>query len=322
MKELLFPDLYCPFPSQINKHADVLEEYSLEWVLSFNLLDNESAYQHYCKAKFFLLAAATYPNCQLEELKIASDWLSWMMTWDDLCENSTLGKQPEVLKVLHSRFIEILNGAEITSEDTSRGHALSNLRQRILQRGGKQWLPYFVRSVEDYLNGCVQEAVNLRKGSIPDMETCISIRQSSVAAYTFLELIEFCDRLTLTSLVRNEYVFQKIKLLTNNILTWCNDIFSAPKEIADGDFHNVVLVMHYQQEMSLEQAINCATKMHDEELKTLLSLSASIPSFGNKEDSEIEKYISGLYAWIRGNLDWSSRTGRYHALESLELVKI
>lgn len=322
MKELIFPDLYCPFASQINKHVDILEEYSLGWVLRFNLLDNESAYQHYCKAKFFLLAAATYPNCQFEELKIASDWLSWMMTWDDLCENSSLGKQPEVQKDLHNRFIEILNGAEITSSDPKRGHALSNLRQRILQRGGERWLPYFVRSVEDYLNGCVLEAVNLRKGSIPDMQTCMTIRQSSVAAYTFLELIEFCDGLTLSSLVRNDYMFQKIKLLTNNVLTWCNDIFSAPKEIADGDFHNVVLVMHYQQGISLEKAMNCATKMHDEELKTLINFSNFILSFGEKENSELEKYISGLYAWIRGNFDWSSRTGRYHVLESLDLVKV
>ncbi|MHC5730433.1 MAG: terpene synthase, partial [Nostoc sp.] len=38
MQQLLSPGLYCPFPSQINKDVDILEEYALEWVLNFNLL--------------------------------------------------------------------------------------------------------------------------------------------------------------------------------------------------------------------------------------------------------------------------------------------
>lgn len=52
MNEFILPELYCPFPSRINKYAEILEDYSLEWVLRFNLLANESSYRRFCKSKF------------------------------------------------------------------------------------------------------------------------------------------------------------------------------------------------------------------------------------------------------------------------------
>ncbi|WP_338421706.1 hypothetical protein [Nostoc flagelliforme] len=65
MEKLISADLFCPFSPQINKNINVLEEYALEWVLGFNLLANESSYQRFCKSKFFLMAATTYPYCNL-----------------------------------------------------------------------------------------------------------------------------------------------------------------------------------------------------------------------------------------------------------------
>ncbi|WP_292799453.1 hypothetical protein [Nostoc sp. NMS7] len=70
MKQLLYPDLYCPFPSQINKYIDILEEYALEWVLRFNLLAEESTYKRFCKSKFFFLAASAYPYSNIEERRL------------------------------------------------------------------------------------------------------------------------------------------------------------------------------------------------------------------------------------------------------------
>jgi hypothetical protein len=72
MEKLILPDLYCPFPSQINTYAGVLEDYAFEWVLRFNLLPNESTYQHFLKTNFFWLTSCAYPNYNLEELKIGN----------------------------------------------------------------------------------------------------------------------------------------------------------------------------------------------------------------------------------------------------------
>ncbi len=55
-----------------------------------------------------------------------------MFIWNDQCDMSDLGQQPEALKLFHQRFIEVLNGAELTSNDIQLSYALSDLRQRMV----------------------------------------------------------------------------------------------------------------------------------------------------------------------------------------------
>ncbi|MHC5671995.1 terpene synthase family protein [Nostoc sp.] len=319
MKQLLYPDLYCPFPSQINKDVDILEEYALEWVLSFNLLADESTYKRFCKSKFFFLAASAYPYSNIEELKIAHDWLSWVFIWDDQCDLSELKKQPEIIKVFHQRFLEILNGAELTSQDTLFSHALADLRQRTLQRASIKWFNYFISYLEDYFCGCVQEATNRAKGIVPDVDTYIMIRRSSVGVYAVLALAEFCNQFMIPDVLRNHYLVKKLELITTDIIAWSNDIFSASREIASGDVHNLIFVLHYHKQISLEEATKQVREIHDKEVRSLLRLESFLPSFGEEVDVDSSKYISSMHSWIRGNLDWYSHSSRYQNSERLEL---
>jgi 5-epi-alpha-selinene synthase len=321
MQKLPSPELYCPFTSPINKYVDVLEDYSLKWVQRFNLLTSESDYKQFSKAKIFLLIASVYPYCQLENLKIANDWLSWVFIWDDQCDLSDLGKQPEALKIFHKRFLEILRGAQLTTQDIPLSHALSDLRERMLQRGSVKWFNYFVSSIEDYFQGSVQESTNRLLEIVPDIESYTSLRRLTVAAGSFIELIQFCDQLKIPDFVRANDVVKKLELMTINILAWCNDIFSAEKEMASGDVHNLVLVLHKQQNISITQALKLAGEMHNQEVLAMILLEKTMPSFGKELDSEIAKYILGMHAWIRGNFDWYFKSGRYDTLEKVELVK-
>jgi 5-epi-alpha-selinene synthase len=321
MTQLLSPGLYCPFPSKTNKYVDVLEDYSLEWVLRFKLLPDESSYQRFCKAKFFLLAASTYPSCQLEELKIANDLLSWLFIWDDQCDLSDLRKQPERLKGFHDRFLEILNGEELMNEDVPFAHALNNLRHRILERGNKKWFHHFFRSFKGYFQGCVEEATNRAQEVIPDINNYMAIRILAGGVEPVIELIEFCDHLIIPDLLREHDMMKKLKLIANKVLCWGNDIFSAFREMESGDVHNLVLVLHYQNQLPLEQAIKRATEIHDQDVQTMINLEASFQSFGEEVDTELAKYISGLHSWIRANLDWCAQSTRYETTKKLNLIK-
>jgi 5-epi-alpha-selinene synthase len=320
MEKVIFPNLYCPFPSQINKHVDVLEDYALEWVTRFNLLKDELSYQRLSKSKFYLLAAGAYPYSQLEELKIANDLLNWVFIWDDQCDVSDLGKQPELLKVFHKRFLEILNGAEPTNKDIPLTHALSDLRQRILQKVSKTWFPHLVYGFEDWFSGYEKEAIIRAQNITPDLKTYIKLRRSSVGVGIFITLGEMCHQLNITNFLRNHDIIKKLNRITGDIIAWSNDIFSAPREMASGDVHNLVIVMNYHQQISLEQAMKNVAVMHDREVKNMMNLEASIPCFGQELDTQIAKYILGCHTWISSNLNWYSHSGRYQNIESLELV--
>ncbi|MCC5657556.1 hypothetical protein LC608_11265 [Nostoc sp. XA010] len=83
--------------------------------------------------------------------------------------------KPESLKAIHKRFLEILKGAEVTSHDIPLSRALSNLRERILEKASLKWLDYFIYGFEKYLYGCFEEANNRLDGIVPDTETYIAI---------------------------------------------------------------------------------------------------------------------------------------------------
>lgn len=320
MENFIFPNLYCPFTYQINKYVDIIEEHSLQWLHRFDLLANDLAYQRLSKSKFFLLTAGTYPYCELEDLSIINDWNTWLFIWDDQCDMSELGKQPQVLKLYHQRFLEILNGSEPTSQDMALSYALSDLRKRILQRGSAKWFDYFVRCCQDYFQGCVLQAEYRAQGIVPSINTYIMIRNLCSAVETCLALIEVGYQMKVLDSLRNHYIFKELNVKANNIISWCNDIFSAPREIKSGDVHNLVFILHHQQQISLEEAVKLAAEMHDQKVKELLLLEASIPSFGEKIDNEVAKYISGLHSWIRGNLNWYFQSGRYQNQGTLELA--
>ncbi|MBD2449771.1 terpene synthase [Nostoc sp. FACHB-152] len=322
MENLTFPDLYCPFSSQINKYGNVLEDYSLKWLHHFDLLANESAYQRFAKSKFYLLAAGTYPYCELETLKITSDWHTWLFIWDDQCDMSDLGKQPEAINLYHQRFIEILLGAELTSQDIALSHALNELRQRILQRGNAKWYEHFVRCCQNYFQGCFLQAQYRAQGIVPSVNTYIMIRNLCSAVDSCLALIELGQEIKHLGYIREHYILKQLNVMTNNIISWCNDIFSARREIESGDVHNLVFILHYHHQISLGEAVKLAAKMHDKKVKDLLILESSIPSFGEKLDDETAKYISGLHSWIRGNLDWYFQSDRYQNQGKLELAKL
>ena len=88
-----------------------------------------------------------------------------------------------------------------------------------------------------------------------------------------------------------------------------NDIASYYKEHSRaGDTLNLVDVIAHERGVDPRQAIPEALDMRDAQVALFLQLSEKVrPTLSPAG----HKYLAGLSAWIRGNLDWSMHTGRY-----------
>lgn len=74
MNNIKLPVLCCPFPSAINPHCEAAYQHTLEWVSSFNLLE-ELACQSLFSANFYGLIARVYPHTSLKALEISTDFM-------------------------------------------------------------------------------------------------------------------------------------------------------------------------------------------------------------------------------------------------------
>src|SRR5215472_13197620 len=94
MDRFVIPDIYCPFPSLISPHLEHVQTHAQEWLNAIGLVPQGRAQSTFLTYEVPWMICGIYPNAGLEELFLCCDWYSWGFTYDDLCDNSGLGKRP------------------------------------------------------------------------------------------------------------------------------------------------------------------------------------------------------------------------------------
>jgi 5-epi-alpha-selinene synthase len=317
VNNIKLPVLYCPFPSAINQHCEAVEPHSIEWLRSFNLVKDESAYKILRAIKLGVLMARAYPTVSLEALKILSDYTFWLVIADDQFEKVGISKQSELLEPVHAQLVDILKGrgASLTDADSPLTLAFRDIWQRLYQllNGKSQLMFSFAKNMEDYFQGVCWEAMNNTQGITPDLATYIKIRTFTIAAYNCFSLIQITDGIALPPEVIEHPVLKLLELAVNNVAIYINDIFSVAKEMREGNLHNLVLILQHSYQVSLQEAINRAAELHDAEVRNFIELAAQLPSFGAEIDANLQRYILNLRFWMRGHVDWYQVTERYRS---------
>lgn len=313
-----FPKIHCPIPSAVNPYAEIVNNHTLSWIKKFGLVPHEDNFDLVRKSKFGWLLARAYPNAPLEELKIVSDWNTWLFIRDDQCDESGLGKDPILLSHVHADYIEILNGRSPKQNSSPLAHALYDIRNRLMSKVTPAWWGRFVYSAIEYFDSTEWEAQNRAFGIVPDTKTYILMRPYTGGLYTDIELIDITENIDLPLHIRKNDVLQRLALKANNVVCWSNDIISFAKESRHHDVHNLVATLLSSQH-SLQKAINLATEMTNSEIREFLELEKKLPSFSPEIDAQLQKFVGVLRSWMRGNLDWAYESERY-VIESTDCV--
>jgi hypothetical protein len=311
MTEIRIPELYCPFPSAVNSHAEAVNQHTLAWVRRFNLVPNENDFSQLIASKFGWLAARAYPNAALDELRIVSDWNTWLFIRDDQCDESGLGHDPASLAKRHDRLLEILAGCAPTLRDSPLAHALYDLRGRLECKASRGWMGRFIHSVVEYFESSVWEARNRASKVTPDPDTYITMRPYTGGLYTDIELIDITERIYLPLHVRKHRTVQDLALMANNVVCWSNDIISFFKEIRHNDVHNLVVSLRHHHRLTLQEAIDRAAELTDGQVRAFMALQEKLPCFSPSIDADLRRFVAVLRSWMRGNLDWAYASGRY-----------
>lgn len=318
MNSIVLPTLYCPFPAAINKHAEALHQHSIEWVRKFNLISDEAAYQRFCQSKFALMHAHTYPDAEFTELKLLNDWQVWLFLLDDQLDEADIGKKPELLAAFNTRLLDVLKGADTAYKIGPLGVGLQDIRRRIIQHKPDAFLMNrFICIIEESLAAAVWEATNRAKGITPDVATYIKMRAATSGFATILALMSITRLIELPPELLNHPDVQHLSLIANNVISWANDIISFDKEMRCGDVHNLVLTLRHEHQCTLQEAIQRAAELHDNEVRAFIQMETQLPSFGKDVDPKLKRYVWSLSSWMRGNLDWQGTSGRYRFTEAV-----
>ncbi|MGH8533957.1 MAG: terpene synthase family protein, partial [Gammaproteobacteria bacterium] len=322
IEDITVPTLYCPFPSAVNPHREAVHEHTLAWARRFGLVKDEAAIARLRDSKFASLVARTYPRASRDPLGILADWFTWVFMLDDECDEAEIGKRPERLAALQARCLEALSGKGPENlrtlsrprpdrPDVDLIYALYDLRGRIEAFMSRAWMDRFAVSIAEYFEASVWEARNRELGVWPDAATYSRMRPFAGGMYIVLDFIDLTESDILPLVVRKHPYFQRLMLITSNVVLWCNDLFSCAKELAHQDMHNFALILQHQEDIPLQAAVDRVARLIEREVKRFIALESRLPSFGPTIDGVVQRFIAGLRHWMRGNLDWSYESGRY-----------
>ncbi|WP_143306098.1 terpene synthase family protein [Chitinophaga vietnamensis] len=314
MNTIQIPRIKYPFPSRLNLHVSAAQQHITAWVQEYGLITDERALARFERGRFAWLAARAFPDAALDELCLIADFNTWLFILDDQCDEAPTGKQAAYLRSIMAGLMDILHQNKIVTlaNGGPLPAALSSIWERMRAISTPAWRLRFIRSMQDYFDSCLWEADNREARIIPSVADYVRMRPYTGALFADVEAIDIIEKIYLPDSLLQHALLKRLMLACNNIVCWANDIFSCQKESAQGDVHNLVLVLQHEQQLSLQDALFEAARMHNEEVAIFAALEKLLPLTNTELDYEMLRYVSVLRSWITGNYDWSVLdTGRY-----------
>jgi 5-epi-alpha-selinene synthase len=305
--------IHCPFPLQLNPHAEAAERASLGWLSRFGLFSGEAHRAAVSRAHLTTLVAGFYPSASLEALSLASDYVCWAFALDDIGDETEVGERPARLLALIERFERVLSGECPSAASPPLVHGLYDVWLRLAAFADDAQLREFVAGNRAYFGGMLWEANNRAHCWVPDETAYAAFRPAAGAVPSFFGLIEPLERITLAPHVRNHEEVQALAKLAGEIICFTNDVLSYEKEQAHRDFHNLVIVYEQHRRLLPGAAAWQAIATINSATREFVKRASALPSFGAEQDAELARYVGVLRAVIRVTLSWTYDSTRYRA---------
>ncbi|MGW1075503.1 terpene synthase family protein [Streptomyces sp. NPDC002537] len=311
------PDILNPFPYQVNPHAERAREHLSAWTRRMGLVSGRSAGKRFERADFGWFAALVYPTADGPRLELAADWFAWLFLVDDQLDDGGLGRSPERVRGMVARMRAVLEDPEPGARDAGAPTALSSLAD-LWSRTAADATPHWRRRFVHHLGDCLTtaatwEAANRARGVVPDEETYVVNRRRTGAIYVCMDLIDIVERVDVPEAVYDSPEFGAALDAASNVVCWTNDVYSLEKERSLGETHNLVHVVEHHRGLSRAKALAHVREAISHETELFLERERALLLAHPGHTAVLGPCLAGMRTWMRGNLDWSSRTDRYHA---------
>jgi len=319
-------DVYCPFPYRENPEAAEARAHVARWVSQTGLVRRESARRRFELADFGWFAALVYPTADRAGLDLVTDWFAWLFLVDDQFDDGLVGRSQHAAEHAVGRLRAVLTGPDTGNSSSATGReaggtgepvppavsALADLWRRTVAGATSAWRRRFAGHLEECLTtAAVWEAGNRARGVVPDESTYVEKRRHTGAIYVCMDLIEIVEQLDVADERYASVEFTDALEAACNVVCWTNDVYSLDKERALGEVHNLAYLLQHHRGLHREQALAEVCRLVSAETRRFLAAELAVLRV---HGPALAPYLAGMRTWMRGNLDWSRRTKRYHAL--------
>jgi len=297
--EVTPPFVMCAFDTESNVVDHLVTDHSVGWAVSLGLLPPHGMAEALGMDLGHLVGYG-FPNADYERLRLIGDWALLQTVLRD--ERGSADDLELLLAVLR---------AEPVPPGDPRVEAMADLRVRLLALGGPDWLESFAEEVERMFAAFTREALDEHHGLVPTPEAHAALCELTAGLHPLFRFGGPVDGIDLPPPVREHSALRELAATACRVVGYARDLHTHRAEIARGGVHNLVLVTMRSQSVVLDQAVDRAVEIHDDEVRDFVRKAAALPSFGHQVDEQVRGYVRLLRRWIGGHRKWSEYTGRY-----------
>ncbi len=325
----------CPLPSKLHEeHAEILKKHRA-WAKTFNIPPDAGGYQRYCDTRLDLLPAYQLYGLPVEAAVIHSHLMTWFFVFDDIMDiDHGLDEETDAYRSrLCARHLDILNGGAPGESEHGCLRAFYDFLQKVheLSKGRHPyWFGRMLYHLREYVLGAYWES---RIGPTTDVNTntalYLQVRHMAVGVAPCIDLMAIAAAIDAAPLADNFFI-HRLERLAINYSIWINDLAGLGRDMKRG-LGNIVFTLRKDHALSLADATRMVARMCDAELEAFREVERQMPMLlGNdyeKKRNAYDAYADVLKRWMRGLLDWSTRSERYQradadmALQNGDLIR-
>ncbi|NIG54397.1 hypothetical protein [Chitinophaga sp. Cy-1792] len=300
-----YPSLHYPFEERSNPNEARLEAVVAEWIDNYKFLDSEKK-AYYKRCSFGMITSCFYPNAPWETLLIGARLVVLLFIHDDITDElSVAALRPYLFK-----SESIMAGHDVSHDPAGIYQEFLLFRNSMQNLVTVEWLQRWNNGLSYFYDGIITERYFMDKKACPTIDHYLFIREHLIGMYIFQDLVElYLPELLPYQIISHPHTRQ-IRQVAARIIAWCNDYFSAAKELESGQLMNLVIVILRERNCSLEEAYFIAEQIHAADVSKFLALEETAPDFGHYNDS-YKIYINELKLMFKGNYRWHASSARY-----------
>ncbi|KAF8433262.1 isoprenoid synthase domain-containing protein [Boletus edulis BED1] len=304
-----------PWPHRINPNYAAVRKEADAWVTNFHAF-SPKAQDAYNRCDFNLLACLAYPIASKEHVRAGCDLMHLTFLFDEYSDRST----PSEVRQKKDVVMDALRNPHMPRPEREwiGGEIARQFWERTIPNTTVVVQKRFIQSMDEYLEGVVQESIDKKDRRILDIKSYIDARRRTSGVKPSFSIIEL--GLDIPDDVMAHPAVQEMILAAVDIIAFCNDIYSYNMERFRGDdLHNMITCVMNEYDTDVNGAMLWMEDFLVGVADRFQAAMAALPQWEEPLNSQVRTYCDGLGQWVRALDDWSFESERYFGNKGLEI---
>ncbi|MDN3294906.1 terpene synthase family protein [Streptomyces ficellus] len=289
-----------------------------QWVKDRGLTGSEEAFAWYCMWDTARFVGNSYPHADPGRgMDLVGKLMAVTILLDDqIDESASVGRCVNAI----TPFLEIVRtgGETVPRANQPLHQAFAEVLREARACASDAWWRRAARNWEMGLIAVAHETLNreVRRKPAP-RDVYLDIRRSSGFMGPFLDILEPAASFEPSALAYYSPQLMLMRRITTDLGNFINDVFSLEKELARGQYDNLVLVLCEEEGITVQEAIPKALDTIHARLCRFVELRSELPAVCShlgltSSDTESSiRYADALEMWVAGFEPWQRTSARY-----------